>query len=432
MFSDYCPCSGSVKEENGEGRYQIEGTNLEFKIKYKSSDLETELPIPNSLFLGKAYQQLLEDCPSKNTESIYIPVYEEGSPIGVIQAQSSLVEGKESLNLDYTAKELKTKAKNVVLGNYNTRWFVVGNLLLTGNYGMSFKNKTTRESFVILDTVTKYALPIIEKEKAYKFTFLFYKDFSEEEAAQSEALTQSNFHCVKADPNMVIHIPSEWESFDNYLAAMSSKYRVRAKRAFKKGKDLEKMDLTYEQIRFYKKRIHELYEKVSLSVDFNLVHLNMDYYPEMKKRLKDDFKLMAYFLDGQMIGYFTTIKDHKETHAHFLGMDHSFNSRHQLYLNILYDIIKVGIDNGSSLVDFARTAPEIKSSVGAVPRETYFFLRHKNGLLNKIVPRVVGSLKSEEEIVYRSPFKDKAASPKPKKSGKAPKAPSEGTQSGGK
>ena len=112
-------------------------------------------------------------------------------------------------------------------------------------------------------------------------------------------------------------------------------------------------------------------------------------------------------------------------------MDHSFNSKHQLYLNILYDIIKVGIGNGSSLVDFARTAPEIKSSVGAIPRETYFFLRHKNGLLNKIVPRVVDSLQSKDEIVYRSPFKDKATTPQPKKSGKAPKAASNGgTQSG--
>lgn len=434
MFSAYCPCSGSVKKEKEEGRFQIEGTNLEFKIKYKSEDLETEIPISNSLFLGKTYQKLLEDCPSENTESIYIPVYEEGSPIGVIQAQSTLVEGKKSLNLDDNAKGFKGKVKNLTLGNYNPRWFVVGNLLLTGNYGMKFKNKTTRESFVILDIVTKYALPLIEKEKSYKFQFLFYKDFSEEEAAQSEALAQRNFHCVKAEPNMIVEIPSEWETFDDYLSAMSSKYRVRAKRAFKKGKALERMDLSYEQIYFYRQRIHDLYQKVSSSVDFNLVHLDMNYYPEMKKRLKDNFKLMAYFLDGQMIGYFTTIKDHEETHAHFLGMDHSFNLKHQLYLNILYDIVKVGIENGSSVVDFARTAPEIKSSVGAIPKETYFFLRHKNGLLNKLVPKVVDFLEPKEEVIYRSPFKDKTNIPQPKnkKAGKAPVATSDGTQQGAK
>lgn len=431
MFSAYCPCSGSVKAENKEGRFQIEGTNLEFKIKYHREDLETELPTPESLFYGKTFQELLEDCPSEDTESIYIPVYEAGSAIGVIQAQSTNVDGKTSLNLDKTAKGFKNKTKNFLFSTYNRRWFVVGNLLLTGNFGMQFKNKTTRESFVILDIVTKYALPIIEKEKGYTFSMLFYKDFSEEEAAQSEALSQRNFQCVKAEPNMVVEIPEEWTTFEDYLAAMSSKYRVRAKRAFKKGKGLERVDLTYEQLNFYKQRIHDLYLKVSSAVDFNLVHLDINYYPEMKKRLKDDFKLMAYFLDGQMVGYFTTIKDHKETHAHFLGMDHSFNHKHQLYLNILYDIIKVGIENGSEEVDFARTATEIKSSVGAIPKETYFFLRHRNGLLNKLVKPIVNSLQSNEEVIYRSPFKDKPAA-KQKSVEKAPGAASDSKQQGAK
>lgn len=418
MLSAYCPCSGSVKEENKEGRYHIDGTNLEFKIKYKAEELDAELPKPQSLFVDKTYQALLEDCPSKDTEAIYITVYEQGTAIGVIQAQSTLVKGSESLNLDVNSKGFRNSIKNAVIRNYNRRWFVVGNLLLTGNFGMQFKGKTTRESFVILDIITKHALPIIEKEKEYKFTFLFYKDFSEEEAAQSEALAQSNFYCFKSDPSMIFHIRKDWNTFEDYLAAMSSKYRVRAKRAFKKGKNLERMDLTYEQLNFYKHRIHELYHKISHSVDFNLVDLDLHYFPEMKKRLKDDFKLIAYFVDGEMIGYFTTIKDHKETHAHFLGLDQSYNSKHQLYLNILYDIIREGIKNESEMIDFARTAPEIKSSVGAVPKETFLYIRHKNGLLNRFVAPVVKSLQNDKEVVYRSPFKDSPVSNPSKKDGK--------------
>lgn len=411
MFNGSFPCNGSVKEENKEGRYNIEGTNLEFRIKYKVQDLDAELPKSESIFLAPIYQQLLEDCPSKNTESIYIPVYESGTIIGVIQAQSTLVKGKESLNLNMRAKGIRTKIKNYLLASYNKYWFVVGNLLLTGNYGLRLKGKTTRESFVILNAVTKCALPIIEKEKGIHFSFLFYKDFSEEEAAQSEALNQKNFHCVKSEPNMVMELPKEWNNFEDYLAAMSSKYRVRAKRAFKKGKDLQRVDMTAEQIEQHKERIHELYKKVSHSVDFNLVYLHEDYYPEMKRRMKDDFRLVAYFLEDELIGYFTTIKDYHETHAHYLGMDYAYNNRYQLYLNMLYDIIKISIEkNRSAKIDFARTAPEIKSSVGATPEETFFYLRHTNSLLNRLVAKTTSSLQGEEkEIIYRSPFKEKTA-----------------------
>jgi hypothetical protein len=420
MFNGSFPCSGSVKEENKEGRYNIEGTNLEFKIKYKVQDLDAELPQSESIFLAPIYQQLLEDCPSGNTESIYIPVYESGTIIGVIHAQSTLVKGKESLNLDMKAKGIRTKIKNTLLANYNKYWFVVGNLLLSGNYGLRLKGKTTRESFVILETITKNAMPLIEKEKGHRFSFLFYKDFSEEEAAQSEALTQRHFHCVKSEPNMVLELPKEWDTFDDYLAAMSSKYRVRAKRAFKKGKDLKRVDMTAEQIEEHKQHIHQLYQKVSHSVDFNLVYLHEDYYPEMKRRMKDDFRLVAYFLEDKMIGYFTTIKDHHETHAHYLGMEYSYNNHYQLYLNMLYDIIRVSIEkNKSAKIDFARTAPEIKSSVGATPEETFFYLRHTNSILNRVVARITSSLQGEEkEIIYRSPFKEKPAT-KVQNNGKA-------------
>ncbi len=428
MLSAYCPCQGSVKEGNKEGRYQIDGTNLEFKVKYKIKDMDEESPLPSSIFLSESYQQLLEDCPSEDTQSIYIPVYEGGALIGIVQAQSTLVKGSKSLNLDQNATGIWGQFRKFVAKNYNRYWFVVGNLLLTGNFGMQFKGKSSRESFVILDMVTQHALPVIEKHKNIRFKYLFYKDFSEEEAAQSEILSQRNFNCFKSEPSMVMELQPDWKEFSDYLGAMSSKYRVRAKRAAKKGKDLKRVDMTYEQLLENKERIHELYEKISLSVDFNLVHLNKDYFPELKNKLGDKFKLVAYYLEDVMIGYFTTIKDHHETHAHFLGLDPSYNQKYQLYLNILYDITKVGIENQSKMIDFARTAPEIKSSVGAVPKETYLFLRHRNGLKNKLVSPIIKSLQPQKEIVYRSPFK---ASDTAKNDGKkGPKAVSDTHQPG--
>ncbi len=406
MFCSYYPGSLNSKEENKNGRYSIEGTNLEFKIHYRFKDIQSSLAPSESIFMNASYQQILEDYPSNEMEFVYIPVYEDGTEIGIIMAQTIMVRGKNAIRLDNN-KTWNTWIKKQLLKFINIRGFVVGNLALTGNYGLHFKNKSERETFAILNIITQNALPVVEKEKGYKLKVLFYKDFNEAETAQSSVLTQANYHCFTAEPCMILPLSSDWNSFDDYLAAMSSKYRVRAKRAFKKGKDLKKIEFNEEQIVEHKKELHQLYLKVCESVDFNLMTLDQEYFVELKKRLKEKYKLFAYFLDGKLIAFFTTIQDKGETHAHFLGMDASYNPKYQLYLNILYDIIRVGIEEKSSLIDFARTAPEIKSSVGAEPRELFIFLKHKNTLSNKILKRVYKFLEPTKKVIYRSPFKNR-------------------------
>lgn len=415
MFGSLCPRAAHAIDEKDTGRYGIDGTNLEFMISYSCKDLPEDLEKCPSLFMNRTYLSILEQFPSKGMEFIYLTVYEYGQCVGIILAQSVDVKGNEALQVNHNDQTTRGKTQRWILKRIKLKGFVVGNLLLTGNYGVQFKNKSVRESFVIVDIITKFAIPIIEKNKGVKFSLQFYKDFSGEEAAQSSSLLQSGFNCFTGEPSMVLEISPSWSSFEDYLAAMSSKYRVRAKRAFKKGKDIIRQELTYEEIFFYKKKIHELYKNVSKSSEFNLVHLDEDYFPELKKQLKDKYKLIAYFLNGEMIAFCTTIDDHKETHAHFLGMDHSFNSKYQLYLNILYDIIRIGIECNSTLVDFARTAPEIKSSVGAEPQELYVFIKHRNKFSNRFVKRVFTYLEPKKEIVYRNPFKNKGEGSKKEK-----------------
>ena len=66
---------------------------------------------------------------------------------------------------------------------------------------------------------------------------------------------------------------------------------------------------------------------------------------------------------------------------------------HQMmYLNILYDIIKIGFDQKCRSVVFARTALEIKSSVGAEPHEMYWYLRHRNKVSNRFLSQIVDYL----------------------------------------
>ena len=52
-----------------------------------------------------------------------------------------------------------------------------------------------------------------------------------------------------------------------------------------------------------------------------------------------------------------------------------------MYLNMLFDMAFYGIENQFKKVVFARTAMEIKSSIGAKPYKMNIYLKHTNNII---------------------------------------------------
>lgn len=67
-----------------------------------------------------------------------------------------------------------------------------------------------------------------------------------------------------------------------------------------------------------------------------------------------------------------------------------------LYLNMLYDMIAYSINKGFKEVVFARTALEIKSSVGAKPAEMFGFIQHSNSLINRKIDAIFDYLEPKQ------------------------------------
>jgi hypothetical protein len=140
--------------------------------------------------------------------------------------------------------------------------------------------------------------------------------------------------------------------------------------------------------------------------DFNMVALNENYLPNLKRKLGDQFRVFGYFLGEKLIGYFTTIRNHHELEAHFLGFEPDLNREYHLYHNMLFDILKMGIEYGVKQVVYARTAMEIKSTLGAEAHQMLCYIRASNRLTNKVLPPIVEYLKPSTDWVARNPFKD--------------------------
>ena len=91
--------------------------------------------------------------------------------------------------------------------------------------------------------------------------------------------------------------------------------------------------------------------------------------------------------------------------TYFLGYDDSIQRENMLYLNMLYDMIAYSIKKDFKEIVFARTALEIKSSVGAKPITMYGLISHTNPLVNPYMSIIFKYLEPKTIWQQRNPFK---------------------------
>ena len=384
-------------------------------IEAAGRDWDMAAPV-HDIFLQRPYLAVLEANPPVGMRFGYLVFYAGEIPIGVALCQIKFFKGDDNINeLDQPATKdpcfftgLAKWFKRWVAGKMAADILICGNMLLTGEHGywFDYQKISAEKAIQLLETALNEVVRTAERD-GIKMPVILIKDLSSAHQRQRGDLRKLAYVEFDIQPNMVLPLP--FSSFDEYLSAMSTKYRTRAKRAFKKAEGLVKKELTLAEIQQELPRMYALYREIANNAGFNMVDLNERYLPALKREMPGQFRLFGYYLDGQLLAFFTTIQNGMELEAHFLGYDKAYNHDLQLYLNILYDIVRLGIEAGNEHIVFARTALEIKSSVGAEPQELFCYLRHQNPLVNKFTGTILDYLKPVEEWQPRHPFKTGAA-----------------------
>ena len=372
-----------------------------------------QLSPTDNIFLRSQYLQILEQNPPEGMTFGYLLFQKNKTIVGLAVCQIQYFNIEQSLNLKESTvspcffNTIGRYLKGLVAAKVEFTTMICGNLLLTGEHGYYFKSDTADSGtiFGIVNEGLDHAKATLDSKGGNIAGFLI-KDFFKETRESGRFDKVSTINEFTVQPNMIMDMDPAWKTFEDYMAAMSSKYRVRTKRAFKKAADLEKRTFDEAMIIQYQDRIFELYQMVAENSGFNLINLNPNYLPALKRELQDDFNLEGYFLNGEMIAFYTTIVNGHELEAHFLGMQPEPSRKYQVYLNILYEIVRKGIEVQSKHIVFARTATEIKSSVGAKPHDMYCYMRHRNPFSNRFMTPILDYLKPDESAVLRNPFKE--------------------------
>ena len=356
----------------------------------------------DNIFLTREYLEVLENSSPVNMICHFIGIFEEKKLIGIALTQFLFAEKLDSFG--DRDQCFKTSVRNFAFKNFASHVLFVGNNMLTGQNAFAF-DKNAKQSKAI-KTLHK-AINQLKKDlkaKGKKVHITSIKDFTATDIEPFQAEFKNNY-TFSTQPNMIFEINENWKTEQDYIDALSKKYRDQYKRARKKSDGIIKQKMTLSDIKKYEDIIYDLYFHVAKNAPFNTFFLARNHFSFFKEIMKDDFLLYGYFLDEKLVGFNTLIKNGDAMDTYFLGYDETVQREKMLYLNMLYDMIGYSVKKGFKKIIFARTALEIKSSVGAKPVKMYGLITHSNALINHNIGRFFNYLEPKTNWQERNPFK---------------------------
>lgn len=336
-------------------------------------------------------------------QCFYIGIFEANELIGVALAQYLNLNKLKSYGERDQCR--KTFIRKIVFRNFASHALFLGNNMITGQNGYIFNKHIDTETVGQILRQCADQIKLYFKTKNIKIHIITFKDFYKDSAVELKQSAFSDLYEFNTQPNMIFELKPEWKSNDDYVAALSKKYRDQYKRAHKKFDGIETRELFLGDIVLLENRIYELYYHVAINAPFNTFFLAKNHFSSFKKQCGDRFIVTGYFLDNELIGFHTLLLNGTTLETYFLGYDDKIQKEKMLYLSMLYNMTRFGIENRFKEIIFGRTALEIKSSIGAEPVQMSGFIFHNYNLINKYFDKIFPRLEPTLVWQQRHPFK---------------------------
>lgn len=383
-----------------------------YSVEWGSNGFLKEIALKDAgVYAGAEYLRALEAGCGGKGKFLY-PIVKQGDKIVAHGCFQELVLYKE--NLDELGRLFESDSKftlhiesvvkmlvHLGSGKKGIRILIAGNAQVSGPYGLYFDEGINSKAVANIWSKVVSEADMVQGP----YSIIMVKEFPKEYGQTLAQFNKESYRKVPSLPIMVMPVSSEWKVFDDYLNAMASKYRIRARAARKKGVQLERQQWGFESIHEHSDQIDELYRNVFDKARFRLFRMRPAYFESLKRELGDRLRFNAYLVKGKLVGFSTFIIHNNQGDAHLIGLDYEANKKYSLYQNILYDYVEQAIELGIARLDLGRTAMEIKSTIGAIPEEHQVLVKMRNPILNGISCMLMEN-SSPKHWVQRHPFKE--------------------------
>jgi hypothetical protein len=351
-----------IRKESNFYDIRIADSILQFQM-----DWDSLLPAHHSL--RSAISRVYESSSSDGVSYRYAIAYEGQKPVMCAAFQLISIR-PENLQLPLKNEFVKYATK-LMLNLHDIKLLVGGNVFrekLTAQYYAPDK-VTEEEANQIL---AKFTDLISNKECV---SAVIMKDLS-----SAMALPEGKFEKLEGDISMEMELDPNWISLGDYISSLSKKYAARAKKILGAVQDVETRELNEGDVMANKAILYSLYKQVIERQSFLFGELNEDYFVALKRLKGDDFVVKGLFLHGKLVAFCTYFHHPLELEVHYVGIDYTFNTTHQLYFYMHFLLLEEAILKKKQSLLMGRTSLEAKAILGCKPLYNNTFLAFKNPL----------------------------------------------------
>ncbi len=357
----------------------------------------------NQRFLCLDYLIALQNAHDEGLELRCVVYKRDDRVIGVAAFQIAHFTTSEDAYSGWFLKGLN-RVSVFFRGKHIHNILICGNAIATGEHGFAFIPGIDDAEKAYLIARSMNEISQLEKRRKKQICAMVAKDFYPLSEGFTKELTKARFKSFQVDHNMVMPILSEWSGIEDYLQALNTKFRTKAKAALAKSASLEITDATADDLNFHADTLTRLYENVHSRADFRLGKLNMKTLASLVRELPQQFKVKLYKLNGEVIGFMSAMNCGNVLEAHVIGLDYQYNRDYALYQRMLYDYILLAIHLKCERIVFGRTAAEIKSTVGAFPVDLICCFMHRRLVSNALLNLILNYVKPSD-YPQRDPWK---------------------------
>jgi hypothetical protein len=365
-----------------------------------------------SIFLRRDVLRVVEQHGPENIEPRYAIVFRDDRAVAVVAVQVVTVTGERLRRDREVAKAAPKKsllqrmlapAARKAGAGLRERMLVAGNLLSWGFHGIAF---APGEDAAALWPAVAEALYRIRRAERLggQADFAMVKDVTAQQLG-TEALRRFSYRPIETEPNMVLAIDARWKNYEDYLAALDSKYRKKVKDQVKK---LAAAGCTVEslaELGAHSKRLHDLYLAVQGNASVRLVTLRENYFAELARVAGEDFRCTIVRRGAEVIGFVTCVRDGDTAIGYYIGFDRAAADEGlPIYLRLLHATVADAIAWRCTRLSLGRTALEPKAGLGALPEPMSVWVRHRMAPLNWMLRGLLGAV-PHAEAPERNPFK---------------------------
>ena len=229
-----------------------------------------------------------------------------------------------------------------------------------------------------------------------------FKEHTPEEESVLDVLQRSGYARVPSLPACTLHC--RWSSFDEYVTAMRSGYRrqlladVRAGAA--SGLHARVLTDFHEQC----EAVYRLYAEVMHRAKHRLEHLTPAFFRQLNTRLAGEVRVVLLERGTQLLGVAVLLERPGTMTFLLAGLDYRWNRQCHTYFNVIIEVIREAFRRGARTIELGQTSYRTKTRWGGELSPLWLYVRHRNGMADKLLRSASGVLFPTTRLAPRHVF----------------------------